>query len=871
MEKKCIVRNYERIMGTSGVNINPIMSSNRLENVKLYFDNNIILGKELPIILNENETTKQNKKGPREYYVFEDAESHQAWQGGHMNECYFNEYARGKDDVRLCFDYDVNKTDKVLFEWDDDSLLDAISAIESLMDNICIVIDPDYEIKYEICKCEKPDKLSLHIIFLDVSIKFKLIPNVIKNLIPTIKLSDEDKKYIYKPDVSGEMSSETWFDTNIYPTTDEAQKSLRLVGHKKRCDDIAIWRHTKKSDNPSELYIRHRSELEYEIKEVGDYLICNRKVICDLDRKYIPTIKQKKVSNSVDPSQLGEILEHLSDYRRKYECRIKVMFAIYNTFGEEGKDLYVDFMINGERDRGRKAESDWAGIKDNERESKCTLGTIFYFLKEDDEDFYNEIRTKIRPSAIKLFHDIGFMDITFDTLYEYISSREYEIDEYDEDTTKHKNELKDDMSNILYQIKSCIAMFKTPKTYYRVKRVCRKSSGLEVYYQNTDKLDSNLYINVKKKCKIGEELDFQKEYVYIESLIGQGTKLGMMYNMITFYPSTELTKDLNTFTGFIGSIKQPNSDNIDFTPILDHTKFVICKGNDEHYNYFMNWLTHIFQSPHKKTDVVPVLVGEQGVGKSILFEKFIVPFVMGVQYSKTVDSIETVLEKHFNLSETLLLIFEEALFAGHKKEANTLKHKITGKQTIVNEKFKDIREVESFLNMCIISNHDHCIPLEIGDRRYFPLKCDDMRKGDLTYFDKMTELFNPQTGHAFYNYLMSRKLEPIRTPPMTALKQEIINMSKDKISLFIDEVDKGEIENVETKIINNINHYIFTAEDLLRRIGDSYLTKPKMKTILIKHGWVYNKITLDTFMTKGQYWRYYYPVKHNDEIDVKSQ
>jgi hypothetical protein len=814
----------------NGIRVSPIVSSARMSDIIEYFDNNTILGKELPIILN-SENLKNNKCGPREFYVFQTNQGHSMWQGHHMDECYMNELVRGKDDVRLVFDFDIKKSDDILFEWTNESDSDVCEILCDIMDRLSNEIDGHGGVKYGLFTSSREEKISYHIIFENVSIKYKDIPYIITEVIEKFDYSEEDRIYIFGKDGS------SWFDMNIYPTRYESVKSLRLVGHAKRCNDIKLF-YKKGSSRRSDLYIRHRSSLEFDIIKTGTALICGSKVLCTVDEKKQVVKNVKTKSTRLEKGELLEILLRLNEERRKYKFSVNIMYAIYNTYGEEGKDIFLEFINSGAKDRNTKSTNNWNGIKDNDREDKTTLATVFGYLKEDDYDYFVEYQKSSRRNPIKLFHDIGFIDITADTLYEEISTKVYNIDRLDKDKTKHVDELKDAMNDILFKIKACIAMFKTPQIYYRLKRIRRTSLGEEVIYQNTDKLDKKFYITTREYYTEGKDPTKKSKLIYIpiENIIGQGTKLGIMYNFITFYPTVEPTKDLNTFTGFVGSIERNTSES-NYQPILDHIYNIICKSDEKLNKYYLNLMAHSVQKPQIKTKVVPVLVGEQGCGKSILYEEFLVPYVIGTRYTKTVDSIDTVLEKHFNLSETLLLVFEEAMFAGHKKEYNALKHKVTGKQTIVNEKFKDIREVESYLNIVMISNHEHCMPCEMGDRRYYFLRCDDSKKANTEYFNNLATCFNKETGNAFYKFLMNIKLDRIEDPPMTELKRSIINMSKDKLSMFISRIKEGDIDCKTIISIKKIEYYTFEGDQLLKMIGDGHLNYTTMKNKLLSSGW----------------------------------
>ena len=62
--------------------------------------------------------------------------------------------------------------------------------------------------------------------------------------------------------------------------------------------------------------------------------------------------------------------------------------------------------------------------------------------------------------------------------------------------------------------------------------------------------------------------------------------------------------------------------------IHTHIKDVICSGNDEHYQYLLDWTAFCVQSPGVRPGVAVVLRGKQGTGKGTfveLFEAFLRP------------------------------------------------------------------------------------------------------------------------------------------------------------------------------------------------------------------------------------------------------
>ena len=64
--------------------------------------------------------------------------------------------------------------------------------------------------------------------------------------------------------------------------------------------------------------------------------------------------------------------------------------------------------------------------------------------------------------------------------------------------------------------------------------------------------------------------------------------------------------------------------------------------------------------------------------------------------------------------------------------------------------------LKSHMDLILTSNNDHCVYIDIGDRRYFILNVDDSNANDQSYyvpFRKYCE--DPETAYNVYKYLMS--------------------------------------------------------------------------------------------------------------------
>ena len=114
----------------------------------------------------------------------------------------------------------------------------------------------------------------------------------------------------------------------------------------------------------------------------------------------------------------------------------------------------------------------------------------------------------------------------------------------------------------------------------------------------------------------------------------------LIYRKSVFIPhgpqnKPNLSRDIfNKFTGFIEPISREEFDINKIQFILDHTRKKLCnEAQHEGYNYFISWQCLAYRRPEEKIGTYIILTGPQGVGKTILFDKFLIPYVFTTKYA----------------------------------------------------------------------------------------------------------------------------------------------------------------------------------------------------------------------------------------------
>ena len=178
----------------------------------------------------------------------------------------------------------------------------------------------------------------------------------------------------------------------------------------------------------------------------------------------------------------------------------------------------------------------------------------------------------------------------------------------------------------------------------------------------------------------------------------------------------------------------------------------ICSGNEGNFYYLMGWLASMFQFPSKQAEVAVVLKGEKGTGKTIAAKWF------GAAFGENAMEISSAkhLVGNFNahLRALILLIANEAFFAGDKSHEGVLKAIITDSTLTIEAKGRDVITCPNMLHLIMTSNSEYVVPASTGERRYFVLNVSDAHAQDTEYFGAIeAEMLNGGLAAMLYEFL----------------------------------------------------------------------------------------------------------------------
>ena len=240
------------------------------------------------------------------------------------------------------------------------------------------------------------------------------------------------------------------------------------------------------------------------------------------------------------------------------------------------------------------------------------------------------------------------------------------------------------------------------------------------------------------------------------------------YDTVLFAPGHETPGSYNLWRGFACDAKPGNCDKL-----LNHVKRVLCRDNEEHYEYLLGWMANAVQNPDSPGYSAVVLRGQQGTGKSF-FASHMMGALFGRHFLHVSDPKHLVGSFNAHLRDCVVLFGDEAFYAGDKKHESVLKMLVTEDMLIIEPKGVDAEMGSNCVHLIMASNDDWVVPAGLDDRRFFVLDVSDEHKEDMSYFRELREELASGGQEALLHYLMTYDLSGfnVRKVPKTRALQE---------------------------------------------------------------------------------------------------
>lgn len=236
------------------------------------------------------------------------------------------------------------------------------------------------------------------------------------------------------------------------------------------------------------------------------------------------------------------------------------------------------------------------------------------------------------------------------------------------------------------------------------------------------------------------------------------------YRKIVFWPNREVPPDqYNLWRGF-GCDAKPGDGHLGF---LKHVRDNLCSGEDELFEYVLNWMARMVQHPDTPGEVALVIRGKKGTGKGFAFRA--IGSLLGQHYIQVSNAKFVVGDFNAHLRDCVFLFADEAFFAGDKKHESILKALITEPTLTVEAKGIDAEPAPNFLHIGVAGNEDWVVPASADERRYVVLDAGDGEMQNTAYFRELQRQLDSGGRENLLHYLLRRDLSDfeVRHVPQT--------------------------------------------------------------------------------------------------------
>ncbi len=230
--------------------------------------------------------------------------------------------------------------------------------------------------------------------------------------------------------------------------------------------------------------------------------------------------------------------------------------------------------------------------------------------------------------------------------------------------------------------------------------------------------------------------------------------------------------------------------------VKHHIKKVWCKNNDEHYQYFLDWMANCYQIG-QKPGVAVEIIGEKGSGKSLIASYLGIPF--GRHFMAISDPSQLIGKFNDYLVDKVFITLEEAAVMGDQKAESKLKCLISERTMITEAKFGDVNNSENHIRILMTSNEAKVIAATKDERRHFTLRATNDYIGDLEYFNLLIEEMNNGGPEALCYELLNRtySMDSLRKAPRTEEISNQIFENDDVFRFLVTCINRKSLINVK--------------------------------------------------------------------------
>jgi len=175
----------------------------------------------------------------------------------------------------------------------------------------------------------------------------------------------------------------------------------------------------------------------------------------------------------------------------------------------------------------------------------------------------------------------------------------------------------------------------------------------------------------------------------------------------------------------------------DWSKMQQLIRDVLCRGDEESYDYVIRWMAHMVQHPGRPAEVALVFKGRKGSGKGTLGRALVELAGKHGRHVSNAGQFTGRFNEH--LADTILLFVDEGFWAGDKSAEGTLKALITEKTLTFEGKGKPIVQGPNQLHVVMASNEDWVVSATADERRFAVFEADEDAARTFPHFAALIE------------------------------------------------------------------------------------------------------------------------------------
>lgn len=241
------------------------------------------------------------------------------------------------------------------------------------------------------------------------------------------------------------------------------------------------------------------------------------------------------------------------------------------------------------------------------------------------------------------------------------------------------------------------------------------------------------------------------------------------YDGIDFIPKIDLDKEegfktFNLFDGFwVNKIEKENVEKKQhYIDLFKKHIHYLSNENETTKNFLLQWIAHLLLNTHKKSTICLVIQGDEGSGKTSLFE-----LIRHMMQKKEKDKYcymtarpEKTIFERFNdvLLNKILVNINEPDFNSFKGSFEEFKSMITDSQLSIESKGLPKISIGNHMSFMLTTNNEKLFTLSATDRRFYFIKTSDYLVGNQDYWNEYYDSFDDD---CFFKYIMEYLKEVI--------------------------------------------------------------------------------------------------------------